>query len=79
MRGADAVKEARRLMPDMPIIMAHASFPWQDEAISVCLHKPQVYMDLSGWSSKYFSPIAIQYANILPISPPSPSAMKCGH
>src|SRR3954470_4648093 len=27
---------------DMPIIMAHPSFPWQDEAISICLHKPQV-------------------------------------
>jgi len=32
--------------PDMPIIMAHPSFPWQDEALSVCLHKPQVYIDL---------------------------------
>jgi predicted TIM-barrel fold metal-dependent hydrolase len=51
--------------PDMPIIMAHPAFPWQDEAISVCLHKPQVYIDLSGWSPKYFSPILIQYANTL--------------
>ena len=51
--------------PDMPIIMAHPSFPWQDEAISICLHKPQVYIDLSGWSPKYFSPILIQYANTL--------------
>jgi len=51
--------------PNMPIIMAHPSFPWQDEAISVCLHKPQVYIDLSGWSPKYFSPILIQYANTL--------------
>jgi hypothetical protein len=51
--------------PDMPIIMAHPSFPWQDEAISVCLHKPQVYIDLSGWSPKYFAPILIQYANTL--------------
>ena len=42
----------------MPIILAHPSFPWQDEAISVCLHKPQVYIDLSGWSPKYFSPNA---------------------
>ena len=42
--------------PDMPIIMAHPSFPWQDEAISICMHKPQVYIDLSGWSPKYFSP-----------------------
>jgi uncharacterized protein len=51
--------------PDMPIILAHPSFPWQDEAISVCLHKPQVYIDLSGWSPKYFSPVLIQYANSL--------------
>lgn len=51
--------------PDLPIILAHPSFPWQDEAISVCLHKPTVYIDLSGWSPKYFSPILIQYANTL--------------
>jgi predicted TIM-barrel fold metal-dependent hydrolase len=51
--------------PDMPIIMAHPSFPWQEEAISVCLHKSQVYIDLSGWSPKYFSPTLIQYANTL--------------
>jgi len=51
--------------PDMPVIMAHPSFPWQDEAISICLHKPQVYIDLSGWSPKYFSPTLVQYANTL--------------
>ncbi|MFI5057224.1 MAG: amidohydrolase family protein [Candidatus Acidiferrales bacterium] len=51
--------------PNMPIIMAHPSFPWQDEAISICLHKPNVYIDLSGWSPKYFSPTLIQYANTL--------------
>jgi uncharacterized protein len=51
--------------PDMPIVMAHPSFPWQDEAISVCLHKPQVFIDLSGWSPKYFSPTLVQYANTL--------------
>lgn len=51
--------------PSMPIIMAHPSFPWQDEAISICLHKPNVYIDLSGWSPKYFSPTLIQYANTL--------------
>jgi predicted TIM-barrel fold metal-dependent hydrolase len=51
--------------PEMPIIMAHPSFPWQDEAISVCLHKPTVHIDLSGWSPKYFSPTLIQYANSL--------------
>ncbi len=51
--------------PDMPIIMAHPSFPWQDEALSVATHKPQVYIDLSGWSPKYFPPLLVQYANTL--------------
>jgi len=51
--------------PNMPIIMAHPSFPWQDEAISICLHKPEVYIDLSGWSPKYFSPNLVQYSNSL--------------
>jgi uncharacterized protein len=51
--------------PDMPIILAHPSFPWQEEALSVATHKPQVYIDLSGWSPKYFAPILIQYANTL--------------
>jgi uncharacterized protein len=51
--------------PDMPIIMAHPSFPWQDEALSVALHKPHVYIDLSGWSPKYFPPMLVQYANTL--------------
>ena len=51
--------------PDLPIVMAHPSFPWQDEALSICLHKPQVHIDLSGWSPKYFSPSLVQYANTL--------------
>jgi predicted TIM-barrel fold metal-dependent hydrolase len=51
--------------PELPIILAHPSFPWQDEAISVCLHKPTVYIDLSGWSPKYFSATLVQYANSL--------------
>jgi predicted TIM-barrel fold metal-dependent hydrolase len=51
--------------PELPIVMAHPSFPWQDEAISICLHKPTVYIDLSGWSPKYFSPALVQYANSL--------------
>jgi predicted TIM-barrel fold metal-dependent hydrolase len=51
--------------PDLPIVLAHPSFPWQDEAISVALHKPTVYIDLSGWSPKYFPANLIQYANTL--------------
>ena len=51
--------------PDMPIIMAHPSFPWQDEALAVALHKAQVYIDLSGWSPKYFPPQLVHYSNTL--------------
>src|SRR5919199_1584398 len=51
--------------PGMPIILAHPSFPWQDEALAVATHKPQVHIDLSGWSPKYFPPQLVQYANSL--------------
>jgi uncharacterized protein len=51
--------------PDMTIILAHPSFPWQDEALAVATHKPNVYIDLSGWSPKYFPPNLVQYANTL--------------
>ena len=44
-------------------MLAHPSFPWQDEAISICLHKANVWIDLSGWSPKYFPPQLVQYAN----------------
>jgi predicted TIM-barrel fold metal-dependent hydrolase len=42
--------------PELKIVMAHPSFPWQDEALSVAMHKPQVYLDLSGWTPKRFPP-----------------------
>jgi uncharacterized protein len=51
--------------PELTIVLAHPSFPWQEEAISVALHKAQVYIDLSGWSPKYFPPVLVQYANTL--------------
>jgi predicted TIM-barrel fold metal-dependent hydrolase len=49
--------------PEMPIVLAHPSFPWQEEAISVAMHKPTVYIDLSGWSPRLFPPILVRYAN----------------
>ncbi|MEE9248702.1 MAG: amidohydrolase family protein, partial [Dehalococcoidia bacterium] len=43
-------------IPELTIMMAHPAFPWQDEKLAVLVHKPNVYMDISGWSPKYFSP-----------------------
>ncbi|MGY1857121.1 amidohydrolase family protein [Modestobacter sp. SYSU DS0290] len=51
--------------PDLDIILAHPSFPWQDEALAVATHKPRVHIDLSGWSPKYFPPQLVRYANSL--------------
>lgn len=51
--------------PELKIILAHPSFPWQEEALAVAVHKPNVYIDLSGWSPKYFPPQLVHYANTL--------------
>ena len=49
--------------PDMKIILAHPSWPWTDESLSMALHKANVFIDLSGWSPKYFPPQIARYAN----------------
>jgi len=51
--------------PDLTIIMAHPAVPWQEEQLSIALHKANVYIDLSGWSPKYFRPLLVQYARTL--------------
>ena len=51
--------------PGLTIIMAHPSVPWQDAAIAVAQHKANVYIDLSGWSPKYFPPQLVRAANSL--------------
>jgi predicted TIM-barrel fold metal-dependent hydrolase len=48
--------------PDLQIVMAHPSVPWQDEAIAVATHKGNVWIDLSGWSAKYFPPALVRAA-----------------
>jgi len=49
--------------PDLTIVLAHPSVPWQDAAISIATHKANVYIDLSGWSPKYFPPQLVRAAN----------------
>ncbi|GAA3756396.1 4-hydroxyphenyl-beta-ketoacyl-CoA hydrolase [Microbacterium kribbense] len=56
----DAVAAA---FPHLQIIMAHPSVPWQDEALSVATHKHNTWIDLSGWSPKYFPAELVRYAN----------------
>ncbi|TFD46953.1 amidohydrolase [Cryobacterium frigoriphilum] len=48
--------------PELQIVMAHPSVPWQDEALAVATHKKNVWIDLSGWSPKYFPPSLVRQA-----------------
>ena len=48
--------------PGLTVILAHPSVPWQDEAISMATHKANVYIDLSGWSPRYFPPQLVRAA-----------------
>lgn len=40
--------------PGLQVVLAHPSVPWQAEAISMATHKSNVFIDLSGWSPRYF-------------------------
>ncbi|MBL7500852.1 amidohydrolase [Frankia sp. CNm7] len=51
--------------PSLTLILAHPSVPWVDSSISIATHKENVYIDLSGWSPKYFPPQLVRQANSL--------------
>lgn len=57
------VDEVAVAFPDIKIVLAHPGWPWTDESLSMALHKPNVFIDLSGWSPKYFPPQIVKYAN----------------
>jgi len=48
-----AVDEIAADFPRLKIVMAHPGYPWVDEATAVCLHKANVYWEMSGWGVKY--------------------------
>ena len=39
--------------PDLTIIAGRNPWPWTDDMIAVLLHKPDVWLELHGWSPKY--------------------------
>lgn len=49
--------------PELRIICAHPSWPWESEALATAQHKGNLYLDLSGWAPKYFSAELRQYVN----------------
>jgi predicted TIM-barrel fold metal-dependent hydrolase len=49
--------------PGLTVILAHPSVPWAASSISIATHKANVYVDLSGWSPKYFPADLVRAAN----------------
>jgi predicted TIM-barrel fold metal-dependent hydrolase len=49
-------------VPDLTLVLAHPSVPWIDSSLSIATHKANVYLDLSGWSPKYFPPQLVRQA-----------------
>ena len=43
--------------------MAHPGWPWQPEQLAMARHKANLYIDLSGWSPKYFPAELVQHMN----------------
>ncbi|MFZ4649312.1 MAG: amidohydrolase family protein [Rubrivivax sp.] len=41
--------------PTLQIVTGRPAWPWQDEMISIMLHKHNVWSELHGWSPKYFT------------------------
>lgn len=49
--------------PELTIICAHPAWPWTDMAIAMAVHKANIFVDLSGWSPKYFPPQLVREVN----------------
>ncbi|GBC82400.1 hypothetical protein HRbin10_01523 [bacterium HR10] len=48
--------------PELIIIGAHTGWPWHEELLAIIGHKPNVYMDLSGWSPRYIASSVLEAA-----------------
>ncbi len=49
--------------PGLTVVLAHPAVPWVDEQLSIVTHKPGAWIDLSGWSPRYFPPQLLRAAN----------------
>jgi predicted TIM-barrel fold metal-dependent hydrolase len=65
MRPVPYIDDIAADFPDLKIIMAHPPFPWDKEGLAMIRHKPNVFMDLSGWAPAYFDPLVVQYAKTI--------------
>ena len=62
-RPIPGVDDVAADFPDLTIIMAHPAWPWVEEQIAVALHKPNVYLDLSGWAPRFIPEVLVRETN----------------
>mgnify|MGYP000149905634 CR=1 FL=1 len=63
--GQRVTQLGTRAAADAVITLAPEARATQARQATILLHKPNVWIDLSGWSPKYFPPQLVQYANTL--------------
>jgi hypothetical protein len=49
--------------PELTIIGAHPSWPYEPENLAIARHKSNFFIDLSGWAPKYFSEQLVRYVD----------------
>jgi hypothetical protein len=49
--------------PELQLVAAHAGWPWHEELLAIALHKPNVWIDVSGWVPAYLPKAVWDYAN----------------
>lgn len=47
--------------PGLKLVGTHTGWPWVDEMIAVAMKWPNVYINISAWLPKYFSPALVQF------------------
>lgn len=62
-RPVPAIDRVAGTFADLRLIAAHFAWPWHLELLAVARHKGNVYIDLSGWSPKYFPDEVVKYMN----------------
>ena len=58
-----AIDDIAADFPGLTVVMAHPAWPWVEEQIAVALHKPNVYLDLSGWAPRFIPEALVRETN----------------
>ena len=58
-----AIDDIAADFPGLTVVMAHPAWPWVEEQIAVALHKPNVYLDLSGWAPRFIPDALVRETN----------------